>query len=421
MKPESNTETMAWSRGKSTPLTEIRISALRGSWRKLCVPWAIPRPSSMIAISRIGPSRRRCKRGGTRPLTRGASGGEAGGRTFPRRQPAIPSMRDNPIVPTIDFAADGVRHGFLRLPYSRDDFAWGSVMIPLTVIKRGSGPTALFAGANHGDEYEGPLALQELALELDPASIRGRVIIVPFMNYPAFRAGTRTSPIDRGNLNRTFPGRPDGSVTEKIADYFQRYLLPRSDIVLDFHSGGRTLDFLPYCAGHHRPDKELEARGLAAVAAFAAPWSTKMIEIDAVGMFDTAAEEMGKLFITTELGGGGTSTAASVRIARRGVANVLKHAGILAGPIDQQPTRWLDMPSGDCFSFAEEDGMIETMVDLGEIVTRGQVIARIHQIGRTGVAPRDIKAKMSGLLAARHFPGLVKSGDCASVMAVGVD
>ena len=190
----------------------------------------------------------------------GASGGEAGGRTFPRRQPATPSMRDNPIVPTIDLAADGVQHGFLRLPYSRDDSAWGSVMIPLAVIRNGSGPTALFAGANHGDEYEGPLALQELALELDPSNVRGRVIIVPFMNYPAFRAGSRTSPIDRGNLNRTFPGRPDGTVTEKIADYFTRTLLPQSDLVLDFHSGGRTLDFVPFASIHHLPDAALQAR-----------------------------------------------------------------------------------------------------------------------------------------------------------------
>ena len=126
------------------------------------------------------------------------------------------ALPPSPIAATIDLAAPGASHGFLRLPHSRDDSAWGSVMIPLTVVKNGSGPTALFAGANHGDEYEGPLALQELALELDPARIQGRVIIVPFMNYPAFRAGLRTSPIDRGNLNRTFPGRPDGTVTETL-------------------------------------------------------------------------------------------------------------------------------------------------------------------------------------------------------------
>jgi len=108
-------------------------------------------------------------------------------------------MPGNPIVPTIPLHDDGAHHGFLRLPYSRDDSAWGSVMIPITVIKNGVGPTALLTGANHGDEYEGPIALMELAVTLKPEDIEGRVIIVPAMNYPAFRAGTRTSPIDRGN------------------------------------------------------------------------------------------------------------------------------------------------------------------------------------------------------------------------------
>ena len=328
------------------------------------------------------------------------------------------NMRASPIVPTIDLDAGGVQHGHLRLPYSRDDSAWGSGMSPICVIRNGSGPTALLTGGNHGDEYEGPLALFELARTLDPKDVSGTVIIVPAMNYPAFRAGTRTSPIDRGNMNRAFPGRPDGTVTEKIADYFQRHLLPRADIVLDFHSGGRTLDFLPFCAAHVLPDKEQERRGFAAVEAFSAPYSVKMLEIDAVGMYDTAAEEMGKVFVTTELGGGGTSRAETVRIARRGTINLLRHAGIVNGAVEKGRTSWLDMPSGDCFAFAEEDGMIETMVDLGEPVKKGQTIARIYTVGRTGLAPQEIAAKMDGVLAARHFPGLVKAGDCAAVIAV---
>src|SRR5262245_1987616 len=80
-------------------------------------------------------------------------------------------------------------------------------MIPLTVLKRGEGPTALLTGANHGDEYEGPVALFKLAGTLRAEEVTGRVVIVPAMNYPAFRAGRRTSPIDQGNLNRAFPGR----------------------------------------------------------------------------------------------------------------------------------------------------------------------------------------------------------------------
>lgn len=330
------------------------------------------------------------------------------------------TLRPSPISPTVDFSAEGVQHGFLRLPYSRDDSAWGSVMIPVTVVKNGEGPTALLTGGNHGDEYEGPIALFDLARTLKADNVTGRVIIVPAMNYPAFLAGTRTSPIDRGNMNRSFPGAPDGSVTQKIADYFQRTLLPLADIVLDFHSGGRTLDFLPFCAAHVLPDEVQEAKAFELVRAFGAPWSMKMLEIDAVGMYDTAAEDMGKIFITTELGGGGTATAKSAAIARRGVANVLKAAGILKGALEMAQTTWLDMPDGNCFSFAEDGGLIEPVFDLGDDVKSGDVVARIYPIGRTGAQPLEVKAKMDGILTARHFPGLVKSGDCVSVLATVV-
>ncbi len=326
-------------------------------------------------------------------------------------------LKPSPITATVDYAADGVQHGFLRLPHSRDDSAWGSVMIPITVVKKGEGPTALLTGANHGDEYEGPLALFELANTLKPDAVNGRVIIVPAMNYPAFRAGTRTSPIDGGNLNRTFPGRPDGTVTEKIADYFARVLLPLADHVLDFHSGGRTLEFLPFAAAHVLDDKVQEERCFAAVKAFGAPYSMRMLEIDAAGMYDTQAESLGRVFVTTELGGGGTSTPLTVGIARWGLANFLRHCGILAGTAEPAETVWLDMPSSDCFLFSEDDGVIEPLVELGDGVKRGQTLARIFSVGRTGVAPIELSARMDGLLVARHFPGLVKCGDCAAVLA----
>jgi N-alpha-acetyl-L-2,4-diaminobutyrate deacetylase len=327
------------------------------------------------------------------------------------------TARASPISASVDFERDGVQHGHLRLPYSRDDSAWGAVMIPICVIKRGAGATALLTGGNHGDEYEGPVALFDLARTLRAEEVSGRVIIVPGMNYPAFRAGTRTSPIDKGNLNRSFPGRPDGTVTEKIADYFTRYLLPMADIVLDFHSGGRTLDFLPYAAAHALPDKAQESRCFDAVAAFSAPYAMSMIEIDSVGMFDTVVEKAGKTFVTTELRGGGAVTAESSRIAKRGVRNVLKHMGILAGAIEARKSRWLDMPSDACFGFAEEDGLVEPLKDLGEAVQAGEVVTRIHPLNRTGVAPAEHRARLDGVVAGRHFPGLVKIGDCLTVIA----
>jgi len=326
-------------------------------------------------------------------------------------------LTDNPISATVDFERDGVQHGFLKLPYSRDDSAWGAVMIPITVIKRGAGPTALLTGGNHGDEYEGPVALSKLAQQLSADEVTGRVIIVPFMNTPAFQAGRRTSPIDKGNLNRSFPGKPDGTVTEKIADYFRRTLLPLADIVLDIHSGGRTLDFLPFAACHVLPDKDQQAQCEAGMRAFNAPYSMRMLELDAGAMYDTAAERQGKVFVTTELGGGGSSSARSVAVAERGVRNLLVHAGIVEGDIALRPTVMLDMPDGDCFLTSEHDGLLEMCRDLGEEVSKGEVIARVHDIKRTGAAPVEYRARRSGLLAARHFPGLVQCGDTLAVVA----
>ncbi|WP_025596605.1 N(2)-acetyl-L-2,4-diaminobutanoate deacetylase DoeB [Burkholderia sp. WSM2230] len=329
-------------------------------------------------------------------------------------------MRASPIQPTVDFDADGEQHGFLKLPYSHDASAWGAVMIPITVIRNGDGPTALLTGGNHGDEYEGPIALSQLAATLRAADVKGRVIIVPFMNYPAFRAGTRTSPIDRGNLNRSFPGKPDGTVTEKIADYFQRHLLPLADYVLDLHAGGRTLDFVPFAAIHLLPDERQQARCESAMRAFGAPYSMRMLELDSVGLFDTAAEEAGKVFVSTELGGGGTATARSVAVGARGVRGFLQHAGILArAPNEDAPrtTILLDMPDGACFTTSEHDGLLELCKDLGEMVESGEVIARIYDASRTGVAPVEYRARRGGLLAARHFPGLVRIGDTVAVVA----
>jgi N-alpha-acetyl-L-2,4-diaminobutyrate deacetylase len=333
-------------------------------------------------------------------------------------------MRESPITPTIDLDAEGVQHGFLKIPYSRDDSAWGAIMVPITVISRGQGPTVLLTGGNHGDEYEGPVALSKLTTSLTAEDVTGRVIIVPYMNYPAFRAGRRTSPIDSGNLNRMFPGRPDGTITEKIADYFARYLLPRADYVLDAHAGGRTLNFLPFAAIHVLPDQEQQARCEAAMLAFGAPYSMKLLELEMVGTYDAAAEEAGKVFLSSEFGGGGSSSAASVAMTERGIRNFLAHAGVVKQEKDRsaerRTTTLLDMPDGDCYTFSEHNGMLEMCRDLGEMVSKGDVVARVHSIERTGTAPVSYFAKRDGLLAGRHFPGLVQIGDMVAMVAVVV-
>lgn len=324
---------------------------------------------------------------------------------------------------TVPFDADGVHHGFLTLPWSRDDSAWGSMRIPITVVRNGSGPTALITGGNHGDEYEGPLAVTEWAGNVDHHDVRGRVICIPFMNYPAFLAGKRTSPIDGGNMNRLFPGRSNGSISEKIADYFQTVLLPMADSVLDYHSGGRTLDFVPFAASHVLDDGEQQERCAAARDAFGAPYSLLMREIDSAGMYDGAAEAAGKTFVTTELCGGGTSTPQSIAIARQGLRNFLIHCGNLTGkglmesgePVQ---SRLLVQPDESCFNFSPDAGMLEPVAALGQSVNKGDCLARIWSTTHTGRSPVKIHARRDGVLIGRHFPGLVQVGDCLVVLAV---
>ncbi|TCK06113.1 N(2)-acetyl-L-2,4-diaminobutanoate deacetylase DoeB [Marinobacterium mangrovicola] len=329
-------------------------------------------------------------------------------------------MRNNPITPTIDFDKDGIQHGFLRLPYSRDDSAWGAVMIPVTQFKHGDGPTALMTGGNHGDEYEGPIALYNFANRTDIENFQGRVIVIPAMNFPAFQQATRVSPVDKLNLNRIFPGRPDGSLTEVIADYFSRTLVPMADYVLDIHSGGKTLDFVPFAASHILDDKQQQNACEAAAKAFGAPYYLQMLEIDAAGLYDTLVEESGKVFVTTELGGGGTTYPHTVDIARRGVDNFLIHAGILKGEPRLPDTEAinLDMPDFRSFIFSEHAGLVEPCVAMGDIVREGEVIARIHSIERTSsTAPAEYLAPRDGMVICRHVPSLIKIGDCLNVIA----
>jgi len=331
-------------------------------------------------------------------------------------------MQETSITPTVDYERVGVQHGFLKLPHSHDQSAWGCIMIPITVIKNGIGPTLLLTGGNHGDEYEGVTALLKLANTQSHEFVSGRIIIVPAMNYPAVKNGTRTSPIDKGNLNRSFPGRPDGSVTEKIADYFQRYLIPLCDYALDIHSGGGTLDFLPFAAVHRLDDETQQASCVEAMRLFGAPFNMVMLEMDATSLYDTAVESQGKVFVSTELGGGGTTTPETIAIAERGVRNFLIYAGVINGDYNLlDKTVSLDMPNSNCYLLSEDDGILEFFKNLGDLVKEGELIAQVHCFEKTGVPAVPYYAKRKGVLACRHHSAKVGMGDTIAVVADIVD
>ena len=327
------------------------------------------------------------------------------------------------VTSSIDLLADGKAFGYLSVPHSHDESAWGSVRVPIVRIANGAGNglTVLLTGGNHGDEYEGPIALIDLARSLSAEDLQGRVYIMPALNFPAIQAGRRTSPIDGGNMNRAFPGDPRGSITEMIADFVYRELVLRADAVIDIHSGGRTLTFAPSVIVHELDDTARMQATLAALQAFNAPYGLVLRELDPDGLLDTVAEDAGKLFLSTELGGGGSTTPATVGIAKRGVLNVLRHLQVLTAetqsttPVQQQ-TR-LMTTTDHAFTACDEHGIVEFCVDVGSEVRAGDLLAKVHHYDRPQQAARIYHARCDGVLIGRHFPGLVQRGDCLSVIA----
>ncbi|MCR4281919.1 MAG: succinylglutamate desuccinylase/aspartoacylase family protein, partial [Bauldia sp.] len=145
----------------------------------------------------------------------------------------IAEPRPSTAFTTVDFDRVGKQAGFVMIPHSPHDDAWGVTRVPIAIIANGSGPTVILEGGNHGDEYEGPIVIGELIRDLDPGEVRGRLILMPANNVHAVMAGRRTSPVDGLNFNRTFPGDPRGTITEQISAFVTDEIFPRGDAFLD--------------------------------------------------------------------------------------------------------------------------------------------------------------------------------------------
>ena len=167
---------------------------------------------------------------------------------------------------TVDFARAGKQQGHLCVPYSYNLAAGRICYCPLRSISGGAGPTALVMAGNHGDEYPGQVAILRLMRELDrnPGLVRGRVILIPALNMPAAKAATRLSPLDGKNLNRSFPGKADGTPTEMIADYLTTRAVSAGRY-RDRHphrrSQRRLLSLRPHAPGRRSPAAAADGRG----------------------------------------------------------------------------------------------------------------------------------------------------------------
>jgi N-alpha-acetyl-L-2,4-diaminobutyrate deacetylase len=329
-------------------------------------------------------------------------------------------IRPSSAFTTVDLDRQGKQIGFLMIPHSPHDDAWGVTRVPLAVISNGTGPTVVLEGGNHGDEYEGPITICELIRDLDPGEIQGRLILMPANNVHAVVAGRRTSPVDGLNLNRTFPGDPRGTITQQIAAFVADHVLPRADAFLDLHSGGSSLNILPSAIIEPSGDPELRRQNIAAVQAFDAPLTVVISNLGEPRTAAAVACRVGVITVGTEMAGGGTVSPEALEICRRGVRNVLAHLGVLP-PERAAPRkgdgRIFELRGPDAYVFATMDGIFEPFHANGRDVRAGEPAGRIHCTWDPIRTPETVYYRADGILYARRQPGRVRPGNCCLVVA----
>jgi len=301
---------------------------------------------------------------------------------------------------------------------------WGFYRVPVTVIV---GPEAedekgvVAIGSVHGDEYEGPVAIKNLTHSLARGDVRGRVILIPVLNVAAFKTGTRDTMEDGVNLNRTFPGATDRTVTYKFSDFVTRQIFPHCHVVLDLHAGGRVMKFLPFpsfhadVTGQQRRQTEDLARGFGCQLTSAYHNMTP-------GLLVSTAEALGKITVGAELGFGQSIGCQGVQAAHRGMIHAMVKSGVLdsstdlEGGVDRESQILIDSSVPGSGILADFTGHMEPLVDVGASLRKGDCIARLHNFERIDASPLEVLAPYDGIVAGLPTRAKVMEGQMVVMM-----
>ena len=295
-------------------------------------------------------------------------------------------------------AAPGARaSGWLEVPAGVDP----GTRIPITVVRgRTAGPTLALVAGTQGGKVAPVVALQELRRSLDPARLRGTVLLVHVANVPSFLSRMPwRSPVDGKNGNRVYPGRADGTVTERIAHAIATEIVARADYLIDLHAADANEAATPFTFSA-RPGANPRTDSLA--RAMAVAWGSPHVVWDADGprepgralYLQTLAHLLGKPALTTMVGGGGVADAAAVRRNVDGAERVLRHLGMLPGEVEP-PVRPLFLTHMDVVG-SPATGTWRRAVEPGRRVRRGEPLGRVHDF--FGEPLHDVLAPFDGVV-----------------------
>ncbi|MEQ9394715.1 succinylglutamate desuccinylase/aspartoacylase family protein [Haliea sp.] len=297
------------------------------------------------------------------------------------------------------------------------DVGLGIVQIPVSVLTNGSGPTVLLMGGVHGDEYEGQVALTRLLANIELQQLQGRLIVMPAVNLPAVLAGTRSSPLDGGNLNRSFSPTAADSPTVRIARYLSDVIFPLCDYCFDCHTAGSCADHYPaaYASLTGNREKDLEALDTLEYINSPLSWGQPVMH----GPFsEWVMVEHGVRYFGSEFGGCSHLQPKMLWHAERAIYRLLDHARVL--PLDEcwsgkLDTRWV-IGSQSGMVYAPSDGVLLAMHESGTDVRAGELAGLIYRPEIPTQTPVELRYPVDGILAANATTGRVKRGDLTHLL-----
>lgn len=314
--------------------------------------------------------------------------------------------------------AEGTHHGYLTLAYAEHSRGPVQLALPVCIVRgRHTGPTVTFLAGIHGDEPEGSVVLMSLARELDYRNLTGTVIVLPCLNMAALQNGQRTNPVDGKNIDISFPGKPEGTMSDRLAFEVMQHFINPAELVVDLRSGGQHLIFDPSAAVRFTSQGAKREYADEIMLAFGAPNSTRLPPSGTTQSLQGAVDALGKMYLQTELGGGAGYKVQTIDIARAGCRNVLRHLKMLDDNIELSSTRLLEVRDDSYYVHATRSGLFEPCAHLGHQVWKGNTLAQLWEPQDTRQEPSIISVPRDGILLATHHGGWVESGDIIAVLA----
>jgi len=275
-----------------------------------------------------------------------------------------------------------------------------------------AGPVLAVLGGVHGDELEGVTATRLLLRHLQdtgPSRLRGTVRIVPMSNPPAFAARQRVSPVDGANLARVFPGRPEGTVTERIAAVITEQVIAGADLLIDLHSAGAAYE-MPVFAGYV-VDTATQQRARTACMTFGAPIMWEHVGSNP-GRSTSAAAALGVPSIYVEGSGGGGLVGSDLDHYINGLLRIMHWLEMTdGGPAPAAAPALLTGGDGntDASLPCSVAGFCVTRVRSGAQVATGSLLADI--LDDQGRVAEQIRSPQQGTVMMLRRSAEVKPGD----------